>query len=709
MFASRLTRPGPVLRTGSPRPVARVLALSIVLALAPHARATAGPEVQADPRAERTLSPYFFVPGGDDGVDRLPLLSTDVQVEIVGVLAHVTVRQAYKNDGTEPLHAKYVFPASTRAAVHGLTMTVGDHVVRAQIREKEKAKREFHAAQRAGKRAALLEQERPNVFTMQLANVMPGQRIDVELQYSELLESNAGVYEFVYPTVVGPRYSSTPLVAALPRGTDAVTASAPVPAPASDHWIASPYLHEGEEPTSTLSLRGTLAAGVPVRDLASASHKIQARWTDPTRVEFGLGAGEERGGNRDFILRYRLTGDALQSGLLLHEGADENFFLLMVQPPRRVAPEQVPPREYIFVLDVSGSMNGYPLETAKHLMRDLVAQLRPIDSFNVVTFAGNSSVWAPRSVPATAENVQGAIAGFEQLAGGGGTELLAAIQRAMALPRGTGSRSIVLVTDGYIEAEAGVFDHIRRHLDQANVFAFGIGTGVNRFLIEGVARAGMGEPFVVTEASQAREAAARFRQYVQYPLLTGVQVAFAGLEAYDVTPATLPDVLADRPIVLQGKYRGKAGGRVVVTGVTGTGRWQHAIDVASVKPQATNHALRELWARTRVGEVGDWTGREPNEAERAEIVQLGLRYDLLTRYTSFVAVHEQVVNPGGAGHAVNQPLPLPQGVSDLAVGGAPVGVGMGDEPGLAWLVAGMLVAATLLVLRARIIPAPSRS
>jgi Ca-activated chloride channel family protein len=277
----------------------------------------------------------------------------------------------------------------------------------------------------------------------------------------------------------------------------------------------------------------------------------------------------------------------------------------------------------------------------------------------------------------------------------------------MAVPRGESprARSLVLVTDGYIEAEAGVFDHIRRHLDKANVFAFGIGTGVNRYLIEGVARAGMGEPFIVTEAAQAREAAARFRRYVQYPLLTGVKVAFDDFEAYDVTPATLPDVLADRPIVLQGKYRGKGLGRVVVTGTTGTGRWERAIDVAGVKPQAANHALRELWARTRVGEIGDWRGMEPNDVERAEIVSLGLRYDLLTRYTSFVAVHEQIVNPGGAGHEVKQPLPLPQGVSDLAVGH----VAMGDEPGLAWLVAGMLVAATLLVLRTRMVTAPSRS
>lgn len=697
MFASRSTRP-------LARSLARALALAVTFSLASATGATASPERLAgenDPRAERTLSPYFFVPGADDGVDRLPLLATDVHVEIAGVIAHVTVRQTYKNDGTEPLHAKYVFPASTRAAVHGLRMVVGDQVVRAQIREREQAKREFQAAKQAGKRAALLEQQRPNVFTMELANVMPGQRVDVELEYSELLESTAGVYEFMYPTVVGPRYTSGPLAAAAAAGADAVTASASAP-PSSERWIASPYLHEGEPPSYALTLRGTIATGVPVRELACPSHAIDANWTDASRATFALAPSEAQGGNRDFILRYRLTGDALESGLLLHEGQDENFFLLMVQPPRRVTPDQVPPREYIFVLDVSGSMDGYPLDTAKHLMRDLVGQLRPSDSFNVVTFAGLSSVWAPRSMPATAANVQAAIAALDRLQGGGGTELLAAIQKAMALPRGgaEGSRSIVLVTDGYVSGEAGVFDHIRSHLDQANVFAFGIGTGVNRYLLEGVARAGMGEPFIVTEAGEAAGAAARFRQYVQYPLLAGVKVAFEGLDAYDVTPETLPDVLAERPIVLQGKWRGPARGRVVVTGTSGTGRFTRAIDVASVKPEPANHPLRELWARTRVGELADWNGFEPGEKTRGEIVQLGLRYDLLTRYTSFVAVHEQIVNPGGGGHAVTQPLPLPKGVSDMAVGG----MAMGDEPGLAWVMAGVLLGLAVLAVRSRRVP-----
>ena len=665
----------------TPRLIHR-LVLLVAVTLGSAARATEAPD-QPSPSDERSLAPYFFVRGGDDGVDRLPLLDTDVQVDIAGVIAHVTVKQTYKNDGTRPIHARYVFPASTRAAVHGLRLTVGDQVVRAQIREREQAQREYKAAQKAGKNAALLEQQRPNVFTMDLANLMPGQRVVVELDYSELLVPTDGEYEFVYPTVVGPRYSRSPASGA----------------PSSETWIQSPYFRQDEPPSYSLALHGSITAGMPIRELASLSHAIHAEWSDSSRADFGLGAQEQQGGNRDFVLRYRLSGDQLQSGLLLHQGQDENFFLMMVQPPRRVAQEQVPPREYIFVVDVSGSMNGFPIETAKHLMRDLIGNLRSTDAFNVLTFAGGSELWSERSLPATQANVQAAIAMLERQQGGGGTELLAALRRAMELPRvgKSHARSLVLVTDGYISAEADVFEYVRNHLDRANVFTFGIGSSVNRHLLEGVARAGLGEPFVVSDAAQAPAAAARFRQYVQYPLLSGVHVAYEDFYAYDVTPAFLPDVLAERPILLQGKWRGSPRGRVVITGTTGTGHFERSLDVAATRPDPTNHALRELWARTTVAELADWGGETHPDGVRRKIVGLGLEYNLLTRYTSFVAVHEVVVNPSGDGVAVAQPLPLPQGVSDLAVGG----VAVGDEPGLLWLAAGIFLAGALLTLRSR--------
>ena len=661
------------------RAVARSLLLLAALLLVPPARASESP----GPSADRTLSPYFFVEGGDSGIDRLPLLGTSVQVDIAGVIAHVTVRQSYKNDGTRPIHARYVFPASTRAAVHGLTMTVGEERVVARIREREQARVEFETAKHMGKNAALLEQQRPNVFSMEVANIVPGQRIDVELVYSELLVPTAGVYEFVYPTVVGPRYSSTPASEAKD----------------GDRWIASPYTHQGQPPASTLELSGTIAAGMPISGLESPSHAIHARWSDSANAAFALDSGERQGADRDFILRYRLQGDRVQAGLMLYRGRDENFFLLMLQPPKRVEPARVPPREYVFVVDVSGSMDGYPLETAKSLMRDLVGHLRPTDTFDLITFAGTSALWSDRPLSATPENVERAIAFLDGLGAGGGTELLAAVRQAMALPADDGprSRSIVIVTDGYIEAEKEVFAHIRANLGRCNVFAFGVGTGVNRYLIEGIARAGMGEPFVVTGSGEAAATAARFRSYIQYPLLTGVTASFSGFQAYDVEPIAIPDVLADRPILVQGKWRGPLRGQVKVSGTTGAGRWVRTADVAHWRPEPGNRALRELWARTRVAQLSDWSGGPESAEEKRRITELGLAYDLLTRYTSFVAVHETVRNPSGLADDVTHPQPLPRGVSDAAVGGVTVGA----EPGLAWLAVAALLAGGFLVLLRR--------
>ena len=624
---------------------------------------------------DRTLSPYFFVEGGDSRTDHLPLLGTHVSVNVAGVIAEVTVRQTYKNDGQRPIHARYVFPASTRAAVHGLTMTVGDERVTARIKEREKARSDFAAAKKAGKNAALLEEQRPNVFSMEVANLVPGERIDVELSYSERLVPTAGVYEFVYPTVVGPRYSTVP---------EAGAAS-------SDLWLRTPYTPAGVPPLASFSLEGTLAAAVPVHELASPSHAVLTRWVSPTRAEFSLDPAVGAAADRDFVLHYRLEGDRLQSGLSLYRGADENFFMATIQPPRRVLADDIPPREYVFVVDVSGSMQGFPLNTAKVLLRDLIGHLRPSDTFNVLLFSGGSQLMAPRSVSATPDHVARAIALIEEQNGGGGTELRAAVERAMSLPRDEEgrSRSILIITDGYIGAEREVFTSIREQLDRANVFAFGIGSGVNRHLIEGLARAGMGEPFVAMNQEQAPASAARFREYVRHPLLTHVHVACEGFQAYDIQPAAIPDVLAERPIVVTGKWRGEPHGQLVLTGSSGAGAYRQTLDVAAVVPDTANHVLRMLWARERIEALSDFGDSQETEEQRRELVSLGLTYNLLTRHTSFIAVHERVRNPLADGNDVTQALPLPLGVSNSAIGGMEAG----DEPGLVLLCAAMLAAA----------------
>ena len=623
------------------------LALLIALPGAPAERAQ-------DKDPDRTLSPYFFVENGDPAVDKLPLKETRADVHIAGVIADVVVTQVYRNEGSRPLNARYVFPASTRAAVHGMTLQVGDQRIRAKIREKQAAKKEFEEAQAAGKSAALLEQQRPNVFSMSVANVMPRDEIRVELHYSELLVPTEGTYEFVYPTVVGPRYSNATESKAETSG-----------------WVKSPYQHQDQEPAYRFDIETRVAAGMPIGEISSPSHQTRVDWEDGNTAKVRLDPSEANGGNRDYILRYRLTGQTVQTGLLLYPGQpgqDENFFLLMVQPPKRVTPEQIPPREYIFVLDVSGSMCGFPLETTKALMHELVGGLRPVDRFNMILFSGASRLLAPRSLPATQENLDKAIAEVESERGGGETELGKALDRAMALPETKGfSRTMIVITDGFVDAEEGVFEQIRTRLDRSNLFAFGMGTSVNRHLIEGMARAGQGEPFIVTEPDEAKEAAKKFREYVSSPVLTHVEIETAGFQTSDVEPLSIPDLFADRPLVIFGKWKGKPAGTVRVTGLGGEGRFEKVFDVSEAQPSADNQALRYLWARTRVARLADY-GADKSDATRQAVTGLGIKYELLTAYTSFVAVHETVRNQEGSAQDVDQPLPMPQGVSDSAVG-----------------------------------------
>jgi Ca-activated chloride channel family protein len=614
----------------------------------------AGPAQAAEgARDDKTLSPYFVVEGAEPGFDALPLETTKVDVNITGVIAEVTVTQAYRNAGKKPLHAEYVFPASTRAAVHGMRMRVRDQVIEAQIQEKERATKTFEAAKKSGKSASLLEQQRPNVFTMKLANLMPGDRIEVSLRYSELLVPTAGVYELGYPTVVGPRYSNEKAAQAKPQ----------------DRFVASPYTHSGTDPSYDFELRGTLSTPIPIQTLASPSHAIQSSADSPMLQRFELAASERAGGNRDFILRYRLAGDAIQSGLSLFDAGGEKFFMLQVEPPTRVPDELIPPREYVFIVDVSGSMSGFPLDTTKELLRDLIGALRPSDHFNVLLFSGDSALLAEHSLAATPASIALASRLIDSQSGGGGTELLPALERAFALSKNDGiSRSFIVVTDGYIAQDRGAIELVRRRLGDANVFAFGIGSSVNRFLLEGVAKAGAGEPFVVTDTNEAHATAERLRDYVRTPVLTDVNVAYDGFDAYDVEPRSIPDVLAERPIVLLGKYRGSPQGSVTVRGVTGQGAFSKRFDVGQVAPRAEHRALAYLWARSRVASLGDFGFAEPSDATKRQITALGLRYELLTDYTSFVAVAHRVVNPGGNAQDVNQPLPLPAGVSNSAIG-----------------------------------------
>ena len=608
---------------------------------------------EAQTENDKTLSPYFFVQSDDPGFDKLPLKSTSAFVDIAGVIADVKVKQVYKNEGLQPLEAIYIFPGSTRAAVYGMKMTIGERTIIAKIEEKGKARQDYEEAKQNGQSASLLEQQRPNVFQMNVANIMPGDNIVVEMSYTELLIPEEGGYEFVYPTVVGPRYSNTPV--------DLATNN--------ENWIANPYTKEGEGPFYSFDFNVRIKAGLPVKDVVCNTHKTNIDFVKTDEVKIGLEKVEKFGGNRDLILKYRLLGEQIQTGLILHEGEKENFFLLMVQPPKQVNPENIPPREYVFIVDVSGSMTGFPLDVSKTLLKDLIGGLRTVDKFNILLFAGGSNLFSERSVEANPGNVKRAINFLNNQRGGGGTELLPALKRALKL-RGTENyaRTFIITTDGYVTVGKEAYDLIRGNLGNANFFTFGIGSSVNRFIIEGMAHVGKGLPFIATGKTEAGLVVARFRKYISNPVLTNIAIKFNEFDVYDVEPLDIPDVFSERPLLVYGKYKGPVIGSIELTGKSGNENYKRNLEIKKYTHERTSPALRYLWARERIRLLDDYTNLAQNNEHMDEMTALGLKYNLLTAYTSFIAIDSEVRNKEGDVTTVKQPLPLPKGVSNYAIG-----------------------------------------
>ena len=735
------------------------------------ASAVAGDDTNDTDEAEegeedKLLAPYFIIRGAEDdasSVEHFPLRSTDVVTNINGMIAETYVTQTYVNEGDTPINASYVFPTSSGVTVHGMTMVIGNEKITAQIKEKEEAKVEYEEAKSEGKSAFLMEQKRPNVFTMDVANIMPGDTVNIELHYTELITPREHIYEFVFPTVVGPRFA--PLAASdsdegsstsdsdrensssdsdkVSSASDSDRENSPSDGgredtvsdgngsgmvsgsdraggndnhfsgadgdskangksgetgaggegsgDSDDDWIASPYLAAGTTPPGDYNITVNLSTGVPIADVTSKTHAIRINKADDSTAQITLADPDNYAGNRDFILKYRLTGEAIRSGLVLsgsrasnETSQAENFFMLTIQPPERYDPEDIPPREYIFVLDVSGSMFGYPLDTAKELIRDLVTNLNEKDTFNLILFANDSTLLSPNSLSATARNIRAATEMIDEQEGGGGTSLLPALEEAIAIPKEEDTaRSIVIITDGYISNESEIISCITENMDSASFFSFGIGSSVNDYLIKQIAGCGLGESFIVTDSEDAAESAATFRTYIEAPLLTDIAITYRGFEVYDVEPSVPSVLYAAQPIVFFGKWRGKPGGTITITGKAGDEEYIQEIPVSNVTVDMESEAIRYLWARTRLDRIAGYGSIRNDESVKDEITQLGLEYNMVTPYTSFVAVSEIIRNTEGESTDVDQALPLPQRVSGLAVGG---GYRAYSEPGTMLLI-----------------------
>ncbi|MFN0139157.1 MAG: VIT domain-containing protein [Pyrinomonadaceae bacterium] len=577
------------------------------------------------------------------GLGACPLKNTVVAADISGFLARVTVKQEFENSFTEPIEAVYVFPLSQNGAVDQMTMTVGTRVITSKIMRREEARKVYETAKSEGKTAALLDQERENIFTQSVANIMPGERVIVEISYVETLKYEDGGYEFVFPMTVGPRYIPGSV-------TDAAKIRPPVARARAGHDI---------------SIEVNLNSGVPVEEIRSISHAIDQVNFTPSLAKVSLKGGKTIP-NKDFVLRYDVTGKRIEDAILTHRESRGGFFTLMLQPPDKIATEDRTPKEIVFVLDTSGSMSGFPIEKAKEAMKLSLDGLYPEDTFNLITFAGDTHVLFDAPVPATAANLERAQAFLETREGGGGTEMMKAIKAALD-PSDSKEhlRIVCFMTDAYVGNDDEIVAEIQKHAN-ARVFSFGIGDSVNRALLDRMAEAGRGEVEYVLLEDDGSRAAKKFYERVRTPLLTGLSIEWNGLPVADIYPTRLTDLFSAKPVIVHGRYTKAASGTIKLRGLVAGQPYEREIKVDLPESQPANDVLATLWARTRVAELSSDKLRDADPKKVAEydtqITNLGLEFRLLTNFTSFIAVEDRVVNQNGKPVTIQVPVEQPEGV-----------------------------------------------
>ncbi|HXF40914.1 MAG TPA: VIT domain-containing protein [Blastocatellia bacterium] len=598
-----------------------------------------------------------------------PLKHTDVKAEISGFISRVVVTQEFENPLKEKIEAVYVFPLPQNAAVDDMTMRVGDRTVRGRIKRREEARAIYEAARAAGNVASLLDQERPNIFTQSVANIMPGEKVSVTISYVETLKYEDGSYEFVFPMVVGPRYVPGAAIGKQSAGSSPDTDQVP------DASRITPVITpKGTRAGHDISIEVALDAGVPIDGLKATLHEVDVERPSRHNAIVRLKDKNEIP-NRDFILKYEVAGKRIDDALLTHRtDAGDGFFTMILQPPERITAEDVMPKELVFVIDTSGSMMGFPIEKAKETMKLALDGLYPQDTFNLITFSGDTHILFPEPVPATKENLAKAQAFLASRSGSGGTEMMKAIRAALDPSDASDHvRIVCFMTDGYVGNDMEIIGEVQKH-PNARVFSFGIGGSVNRFLLDKMAEHGRGEVEYVALTDDGSAAAKRFHERVRNPLLTDVSIDWSGLPVADVYPKRVSDLFSAKPVVISGRYSAGGKGVIKLKGKMSGRDFVREIPVEFPDNEPRHDVLATLWARTRIDELmsQDYSGVQsgnPRDELREAITELGLNFRLMTQYTSFVAVEEMTITDGGEPRRIEVPVELPAGVKHEGVVG----------------------------------------
>ncbi len=605
-----------------------------------------------------------------------PLQHTGVQAEISGLFARVRVKQIFRNPLNQSIEAVYVFPLPQSAAIDDMTMTIGARKIKGQIKPREEARQIYEAAKAKGQTASLLDQERPNIFTQSVANIAPNAQVVIEISYVESVKFEDGVYEWSFPMVVGPRYMPGTPTTQSGTGWSPDTTQVPDASKISPP-VALPSTRAGHDINLQVRVNAGQGGGsTPLREIESTLHAVNIK-QDNGGAMVSL-ANKNEIPNKDFVLRYKTASDEIGDAFFKHRDARGTFFSLMLQPPSRVTREQTVPRELVFVLDTSGSMSGFPIEKAKSVMSKALDNLGPRDEFNLITFSGDTHVLWPQPQAATPENLKAAQEFLASRQGGGGTEMMQAINAALEGQDKERVRVVCFMTDGYVGNDFQIIDAVKKNAGTARVFSFGIGNSVNRFLLDGMAQAGRGAVEYVTLAGDADAAANRFYQRINAPVLTDVSIDWGGLPVEEIYPKRVLDLFSSTPVFVLGRFKPDAKlpdkATITLRGRNAVGNFERRVRV-KLKGGEDNEVLPSLWARQKIGWLmtqdmaGLQSGKFSDEL-KTEITNLGIEYRLMTQFTSFVAVEEKVVNVGGKNITVAVPVEMPAGVSYEGVFGA---------------------------------------
>lgn len=585
----------------------------------------------------------------------VPLEHTEVSARVSAYVASVHVTQKFHNPFDSKIEAVYVFPLPQDAGVNEFIMTLGDRKIRGIIREKEEAEEIYDQARSRGHVASLLTQQRPNVFTQKVANIEPGKGIDIDITYFHPLRYTDGWYEFVFPMVVGPRFNP-------PGSTDGIGAVGRGHRAASGQGTEVQYLKPRERSGHDIGLTLEIDAGVTIEELESVHHKVVHKAIDPMRARVSLDSSDTLP-NKDFVLRYRVAGETLKTNVLTHRDERGGYFSMVLYPPREMKRIPRSPMEMVFVLDCSGSMSGKPIEQAKDAIIHGIRQLESGDTFQVIRFSSDASQLGSRPLPATQRNKRKAIRYVRKLQGGGGTMMIEGIKAALDFPHSEDRlRFVCFMTDGYIGNDRQIIGEVHDRLGPARVFSFGVGSSPNRYLMNRMAKTGRGAAAYLSLEQDGEDVMDDFFRRVSHPTLRDIELSFGDARVHDVYPRRIPDLHVGRPVVITGRFRGALDQAIRITGRSGDRTLNVLLPIDDHGEVETHPALPAIWARTRIADLYDRLQWDADEQLVDAIRETALDYELMSEFTSFVAVDSLTRTAGDTGTTVNFPVPTPEGV-----------------------------------------------